>query len=173
MRMRPVEPLRPIPTRSPTVRPPSAPSRYEQRTRYSWPAARSSTVAVTPSASCSRATSSWLKRIMALVEALRVRLQHRLEPDLRQVGRPARARGYEVGVGVSAARDLQPAEASTVPVVIAGESGVPGGRPHVLRRRAAGEDLRRDAELGEDLHRALVEHVRLRQQGGSGIPGDQ
>ena len=108
-----------------------------------------------------------------LREALGVGLEDGLEADLGQVRRPARAGGDEVRVGVPATPYLEASEAPAVPVVRAVHPGVPGGRLHVLHRGAAGEDLGGHAELREDLHRPLVEHVGLRQDRRPRIAGNQ
>lgn len=95
---------------------------------------------------------------------LRALLEDRLEPDLRQVELPPGAGGAPMLVGAAGAPALQPRDA---PPVVGGRSGQPGvvrGRRHVLRRGAALGDLLRDSAVLEDLHRPLVEDVRLRQR---------
>jgi len=45
----------------------------------------------------------------------------------------------------------------------AGEACVPRGRAHLFGRRADGVDAVGGADVGQDFHRALVEHVGLGQ----------
>ncbi|MDF3305837.1 hypothetical protein P3H15_12485 [Rhodococcus sp. T2V] len=100
---------------------------------------------------------------VAGIELLGVVPEDRLQANLWQVAGAARAGRDVVGVGVAAAPHLQHAESLAVVLVLAGESGVPAGGAHVLGGRAALIDLGCHTGLGEDLHRALVEHVRLRK----------
>ena len=58
---------------------------------------------------------------------------------------------------------LADVQAAAVVAVRTRETGVEGRRGHLLGRRAGGPDRLGDADVVEDLHRALVEHVRLRQ----------
>src|ERR1019366_524276 len=85
----------------------------------------------------------------AWVQLLGVLLEHRLETDLREVAGAAGAGSHIVRIGVPAAPDLEFAQLASVAVVGAGQTGIPPGRAHVLRRGAALIDLGRDTNLGE------------------------
>src|SRR4029077_7316973 len=96
----------------------------------------------------------------------RVLPEDRLQPDERQ-GRPGtRTSGDEIWIVVTPAPPLgdgQPTPASVLlRRVRTRGSDVPADTAHVLRRRAAREDTGRDTGVGEYLHRALVEDMRLR-----------
>ena len=90
-------------------------------------------------------------------------LEDRLQADLRKVGRAARARRHPVEIGVAVAPALDLPDASPELGVGSGEPRVPAHRAHVLGRRALRIDLLRDTDVGQDLHRLLVQHVRLRK----------
>ena len=93
------------------------------------------------------------------------RLHQRLEADLRKVLLAPRARGAPGLVLAARAPALELGQAAPVVRVGTGEAGVEGGRRHMLGRRAGRPDRLGNADVVEDLHRALVEHVRLRQVG--------
>src|SRR5262249_35756522 len=96
-------------------------------------------------------------------ERLGTRLQDRLQPDLREISLRAGAGGGPVQVQATGAPGLHAAELPPERRIRPREAEVVRAVTHVLRRSAALVDLRSDAQLGEDLHRALVQHVCLRQ----------
>jgi hypothetical protein len=58
---------------------------------------------------------------------------------------------------------LEALEASPVVGVGPGETRVEGGRRHILGGRTARRDRIGDTDIVQDLHRPLIQHVRLRQ----------
>jgi hypothetical protein len=101
------------------------------------------------------------------------RLQQRLEADLREVELAPGARGAPGLVGAPGAPALELRQLPAVIGVGATEAGVERGGRHLLGRGAALGDRLGDADVVEDLHRALVEDVRLGQIRGGRPRADQ
>lgn len=89
--------------------------------------------------------------------------QDRLEPDLRQVAREARAVGCIALVERPATEAVHRVERAGIQRAAPTEGGAPADLAEALQRRPDRVNRVRDPVLAEDLHRPLVQVVRLRQ----------
>ena len=106
-------------------------------------------------------------------EPLRSRLQDRLEADLREVElAPGTGRPPELVLSAGSP-GLQLGDSAAGVRMVPREAGVVGGGGHLACRRAALRDLLGDSAVLEDLHRPLVEDVRLGEIRGTRSRADQ
>ncbi len=85
------------------------------------------------------------------------------QAQLRIVGRPARTVAQVLLGERATAETVHLVEGLALQRSVPGEGGLPDHRGHLLRRRAHGVDVVGDLELTEQLHRPLIQVVRLRQ----------
>ena len=100
-------------------------------------------------------------------------LEQGLQPNLRQVGGAERARRDKVWIGIAAAPNLEPSKAPTIAVVRTGNTRIPCRGLHIFRRGALFENSVGYSDFFKDLQRALIEHVRLGEQGCVGQRGHE
>ena len=150
-----------------TRRPPSAPSRYSQRTAYSRPEPLSRT--------CPHALVVLFEVDQLVVEANPAPGRARppspsagLEANLRKVELPARARGAPGLVVSTGAPGLQPQQAPPVVGIRTGQSGVEGRRRHLL----AGVPRARSASAAPtSSSTSIARRLRTCAFGNSEVPG--
>src|SRR5208283_3003369 len=112
-----------------------------------------------------------MKPDLARIELLGARLHKRFETNLREIGAAAGTGLQPVEIFISAAPGLHLGDQLAEIRVLAGEARIPAHVAHILGGGALGKDWFGDADVAEDLHGALIEHVRLGQDRGAGQRG--
>src|SRR5271166_1467871 len=97
-----------------------------------------------------------VKPDFAGIEFLGPRLHKRFEPDLRKIGAAAGAGLHPIEIFVSATPGLDPGDLPADIRVRPVKAGVPAHVAHVFGAGALLIDLFGDADVAENLHRALV-----------------